>query len=55
SSPSLLLALRKDLIPNHPRPVATEVVTGEAIGVGTNGDDGETGKEPNDHSGDGGV
>ncbi|GKA11373.1 hypothetical protein Tco_0690806 [Tanacetum coccineum] len=29
--------------------------TGEAISDGTTGDDGETGKEPSDHSGDGGV
>ncbi|GKD71504.1 hypothetical protein Tco_1325594, partial [Tanacetum coccineum] len=35
--------------------VAAEVVTGEAIGVGTTGDDGETSKEPYDHSSEGGV
>nr|GEY46795.1 hypothetical protein [Tanacetum cinerariifolium] len=31
------------------------VVTGETTGIGTIGDDGETGKELNDHSGDNGV
>ncbi|GJY33739.1 hypothetical protein Tco_0418208, partial [Tanacetum coccineum] len=33
--------------------VAVGVATGEAIGDGTTGDDGEIGKEPEDHSGDG--
>ncbi|GKG50325.1 hypothetical protein Tco_0521425, partial [Tanacetum coccineum] len=28
---------------------------GESMGDGTTGDDGETGKESSDHSGDGGV
>ncbi|GKE89304.1 hypothetical protein Tco_1566779, partial [Tanacetum coccineum] len=31
------------------------VATGEAMGDGTTRDDGETYKEPGDHSGDGGV
>ncbi|GKE26370.1 hypothetical protein Tco_1441754 [Tanacetum coccineum] len=34
--------------------VAVRVATGEAKGDGTNGDDGEIGKEPYDHSGYGG-
>ncbi|GKB35622.1 hypothetical protein Tco_0880564 [Tanacetum coccineum] len=33
--------------------VAIGVATGEAMGDRTNGDDGEIGKEPDDHSGDG--
>nr|GFB72431.1 hypothetical protein [Tanacetum cinerariifolium] len=35
--------------------VAAEVATIEAMGDGTTGDDGETGKELDDHSGDGSV
>ncbi|GKF95931.1 hypothetical protein Tco_0288666, partial [Tanacetum coccineum] len=35
--------------------VAAGVATSKALGDGTNGDDGETGKEPSDHSGDGGA
>nr|GEU80672.1 hypothetical protein [Tanacetum cinerariifolium] len=35
--------------------VATGVVTGEATGVGIVRDDGETSKEPDDYSGEGGV
>nr|GEV27112.1 hypothetical protein [Tanacetum cinerariifolium] len=39
----------------NPIRVAAGVVAGEATRVGTTGDDGETGKEPDDHSRDGGV
>ncbi|GKG10326.1 hypothetical protein Tco_0339072, partial [Tanacetum coccineum] len=35
--------------------VVARVATSEAMGDGTTGDDGETGKEPDDHSGDGGA
>ncbi|GKB56329.1 hypothetical protein Tco_0912515 [Tanacetum coccineum] len=35
--------------------VAIRVVVGQATGVGTAGDDGETSKEPDDHSSNGGV
>nr|GEV54858.1 hypothetical protein [Tanacetum cinerariifolium] len=35
--------------------VAAGAVTSEATGVGTARDDGQTGKEPDDHSGEGGV
>ncbi|GKE90698.1 hypothetical protein Tco_1571793, partial [Tanacetum coccineum] len=34
---------------------AARVATGEAMGDGTTGDDGETSKEPDNHSGDAGV
>ncbi|GKC33229.1 hypothetical protein Tco_1040523, partial [Tanacetum coccineum] len=35
--------------------VVVGIATGETMGDGTTGDDGELGKEPDDHSGDVGV